>query len=116
MDIYNIFMMKTPWADSEKKRQDCKLIISAITELKRISGTNIRHPLSHSSLIPVQHTQTEWIKASELKRSFLIADHRSSTTIPPPETKNPGFWHFPKKLAGMRFLCSMQKTLTQRGL
>jgi hypothetical protein len=66
--------------------------------------------------MPVQYTQTEWTAATELKRSSFTADHKFPKTIPPPEKKNPGFWHFPKKLAGMRFLCSMQKTLTQRGL
>ena len=30
--------------------------------------------------------------------------------------KNPGFCHFSKKLAGIGFLCSMQKTVKQRGL
>jgi len=66
--------------------------------------------------MPVQHTQTKWTKVTELKKSSFTADHKNLTTNPLPETKNPGFWHFPKKLAGLRFLCSMQKTFTQRGL
>jgi len=36
--------------------------------------------------------------------------------ISPSVPENPGFCHFSNKLAGMPFLCSMQKTLTQRGL
>lgn len=36
--------------------------------------------------------------------------------ISPSVPENPGFCHFSNKLAGMPFLCSMQKTLMQRGL
>jgi len=109
-------MVKTPCIPPEHFQVTPALKATLITVVSR-----------NKALITLQSRFTDTIQnlyklvtSADMKqssqKSFPSKSPASRIPISPSVPENPGFCHFSKKLAGMPFLCSMQKTLTQRGL